>query len=133
MSKCSSWSRLRRVVAWVLRFKSNLLLRVRKREYTRKTVETTTIPLVAVSELREAEREIIKHVQRVTFSEEINVLTRKPGEASNSQVIKKSSSIYQLDPTVKNRIATCWWSHTTSPDQRRSETSLYSTKNPARC
>ena len=101
ISKCSSWSRLRRIVAWVLRFKSNLLRRVRERENSRKTMETTTIAPVAVSELREAEREIVKNVQQVTFSEE-SMLTGKQSKASNSKMIKKSSNIYQLDPTIKN-------------------------------
>ena len=32
------------------------------------------------------------------------MLTRKQGATSNCQVIKKSSSIYQLDPTVKNEL-----------------------------
>ena len=102
ISRCSSWSRLRRVVAWVLRYKSNLLRRVKERENSKETMQKTTIGPVTVHELREAEKEIIKHVQHVTFSEEIKVLTKEQGKASNCKAIKKSSNIYQLDPVIKN-------------------------------
>ena len=65
-------------------------------------MQKTTIGPVTVHELREAEKEIIKHVQQVTFSEEIKVLTKGQGKASNCKAIKKSSNIYQLDPVIKN-------------------------------
>ena len=102
ISRCSSWSRLRRVVAWVLRYKSNLLHRVKERENGKETMQKTTIGPVTVHELREAEKEIIKHVQQVAFSEEIKVLAKGQGKASNCKAIKNSSNIYQLDPVIKN-------------------------------
>jgi hypothetical protein len=65
------------------------------------STQTTTIA-ITVPELREAEKEIVKNVQQVAFSEEISVLTKNERKGSNCNVIKKSSSIYQLDPAVKN-------------------------------
>ncbi|XP_028413086.1 uncharacterized protein LOC114535945 [Dendronephthya gigantea] len=100
--RCSSWSRLRRIVAWVLRFTSNLLRRVREKESVRRATQTTTIAPITVSELREAEKQIIKHVQQVAFLEETSKLAKKESEESNCKGIKKSSAIYQLDPTVKD-------------------------------
>jgi hypothetical protein len=39
-------------------------------------MQTTTIAPITVPELREAEKEIVKHVQQVAFSDEISVLTQ---------------------------------------------------------
>jgi hypothetical protein len=72
------------------------------KENSRRTTQTTTIAPITVPELREAEKEIVKHVQQGAFSEEISVLTKNKRKGSNCKVIKKSSSIYQLDPAVKN-------------------------------
>ncbi len=103
VTRCSSWSRLRRIVAWVLRFKSNLLHRVRERDNVgKKTTQTTAISPITVTELREAEKEIVKHVQEEAFPEEICVLKKNESKESNRKSVKKSSSIYQLDPTVHN-------------------------------
>ena len=103
VTRCSWWSRLRRIVAWVLRFKSNLLHRLRERDNVgKRTTQTTAISPITVTELREAEKEIVKHVQEEAFPEEICVLTKNESKESNGKSVKKSSSIYQLDPTVHN-------------------------------
>ena len=63
---------------------------------------TTTIAPITVPELRGAEKEIVEHVQREAFSEEISVLMKNERGGSNPKAIKKSSSIYQLDPVVND-------------------------------
>jgi len=84
----SSWSILKRDVCYVLRMKLKLLLLAKK--------ETESIDmkaLITVSELRAAEIELVKYVERQTFSEEYESLR-------TNGCVKKSSSLRYLDPVV---------------------------------
>lgn len=65
-NRYSSWNRLRRIVAWLIRIVRNLCdLRLHDREDKRRLTKETTL---TVSEVEEAERKILKEVQRQSFS-----------------------------------------------------------------
>ncbi|XP_071959790.1 uncharacterized protein [Antedon mediterranea] len=78
----SSWSRLRRATAWMIKLKQVL----RKKDVDRK--------YLTVSELKAAEVSLVRNVQRRSYIEEIKSL-----EAGNQ--IKKSSPLVKLDPFWK--------------------------------
>ena len=106
--RISTWNKLKKVVAWALRYKS--ILRERARDKEKKSllpdihVDVKTIRPMSVTEFKEAEREILRLVQIESYRDE---LTRvKHSEQSNGQrkpkLIKKSSPIYELDPNLVN-------------------------------
>lgn len=91
----SSWYSLKKFVAWMLRFKGRLRWAAAKRKQGQELQfpKENKISPIDVDELREAERAIVKLVQRQTFKEELLSLR------SSRKEVKKSSSIVKLDPT----------------------------------
>ena len=100
-----SWDRLKKTVAWMLRYKSNLHCLSEKRR-TQETVvlqSTSEVVPITVAELFNAEIEIVKHVQSQYFKEELNCLTQldqRANSSSQEKAVKKSSSIFKLDPKL---------------------------------
>ena len=93
----SSWTRLRKAVAWVLRCKETLRARIKKRkveEPGNKRTDKVLTP-ISVDELNAAEREILTHIQRQNVPEELLSLMQV-----KTTTVKKSSSIYKLDPIL---------------------------------
>jgi hypothetical protein len=90
MNRYSSWNKLKRVWAWILRFKKILLSRLRKAD-----VGVLTSSL-SVPEIKEAELEIVKLLQSKYFSEEIEILR-------GGKTLKKSGKLYRLEPLLDNR------------------------------
>ena len=94
----SSWFRAKRAVAVCLRYLRILLNQVRGNQITTEGVKTRSAAReynsVNVEELNAAEREIIRHVQKEAFKEEISKLKNPTtrGEA------KGSSPLFRLDP-----------------------------------
>ena len=105
IKRISSWSLLKKIISWILRFKTNLLHRVKKRKAGQpiEIQPINMIPLITVSELMIAEAEIIKHVQGLCFRAESLHLQQDIRQSSthNHMVLKKGSSIYKLDPILK--------------------------------
>ena len=94
----SSWIRLKKFVAWMLRLKRNLR-RSKGSEAEKKTRKV--IDPLTVDEMRNAEYEILKHVQSEHFSDELSSITDAKDSASSKQTnVKKSSCIYKLDPML---------------------------------
>ncbi|XP_062714172.1 uncharacterized protein LOC134290955 [Aedes albopictus] len=90
----SKWERLVRAVGYVLRFRSNLQKRLRKQQLP------GTISLSS-EELLEAERMIIRSLQREVFSEEYAILdSKQQSENDEPKTVKKTSKIYKLCPFV---------------------------------
>ncbi|XP_068671120.1 uncharacterized protein [Montipora foliosa] len=87
-SRCSSWSLLVKVVAWLFRYRNNLL-KASKGDKPR----NGSFMLITVEEIQRAEGEILKHVQRQSFPEET---------ANPKKQVKKSSRLYKLDPIFVN-------------------------------
>lgn len=98
-SHYSSWVKLKRAIAWILRAKDILILKSCKRKETVATCKPSLHqgPLT-VEELNRAEMEIIQYCQRCSFQSEISALRR--GE----QVLKRKSPIYRLDPYLQDGV-----------------------------
>ena len=93
-NRCSSWYRLRKCFAWVLRYKKNLKRAVSQPDpntYCSKEVEMLT-----VEEMMEAEHEILKTVQNYYFEDEYESLT----SGSGNNTVKNSSRLVKLDPIL---------------------------------
>ena len=92
IEKCSNWYRLRRIVAWIVKYKRNLELKT-------KTNATKSIPLESVSlsteELHMAEILIIQNEQNKYYAEEIAYLKGGKG-------LLKSSPLQKLQPFIEN-------------------------------
>ena len=84
--KCSSWLRLKKIVAWLLRYRENLLEARKSNKPDREVPKYITL-----EEMGRAEKEILKHVQRKAFPEEFSH-PEKP--------VKKSSRLYKLNPLI---------------------------------
>ncbi|XP_022795598.1 uncharacterized protein LOC111334170 [Stylophora pistillata] len=84
--KCSSWFRLKKVVAWLLRYRERLL-----NESKNKGLDRDIPNYITLEEIERAEEEILRHVQRRAFPEEFNH-PPKP--------VRKSSRLYKLDSIV---------------------------------
>jgi len=87
LSRYSDWTKLRRAVAWLLRFKSHC-----RRLYLKHNVECGAGDLT-VEELQTADNAIWSQVQRSCFNEELGALTR-------GQQVRKSSRLASLNPTM---------------------------------
>ena len=107
----SSWSRLKKFVAWILRYREKLKQSSKRcREglvLVQDSPEDRIYNPLSVDEIDKAEKEILKFVQRQSFEEELSRLEeQEDGNRSNDlksakdrkPQIKKSSAIYKLDP-----------------------------------
>ncbi|XP_046583554.1 uncharacterized protein LOC124290772 [Haliotis rubra] len=89
LERFSSWLKLKKATAWLLRFKQWLLQRSKGTEFTSAVYQKH----LTVQELKTAEVQLVKYLQRCHFHEEIDC--RKRGEQ-----VKKSSPLYKLDPVL---------------------------------
>lgn len=106
-NRFSSWHDLKKFVAWILRFKTNL--RKACRQAFREPVKqkgSQPIQPISTIEMKDAEQSIIKCVQEGHFKEEIESLkvTKNNEEGTSSgprpSCVKKSSSVFSLDPVL---------------------------------
>ena len=98
--RTSSWHRLKKSVAWLLRYRENLR-RFAKRVKSVKSVETvpiSSLSLITIDEMECAELEILKSVQKFHFQEELESLNK----SEDKRYVKKSSSLRSLDPILMN-------------------------------
>lgn len=73
IEKFSSWTRLKTIMAWVLRYKQNLSRqkqRCKAKEVISYQSDVSEIKPLSVSEVNEAEKEIVKFVQKQSLNEE---------------------------------------------------------------
>lgn len=105
MTYYSSWTKLKRAVAWFLKFKDLLKeLKAKRKEPNshgenkinqfKKAFKGTHLTCEG---LTEAEREIVKYSQKQSFKEDLNML-------KEHQRVKKSSSLYKLNPVLQNGV-----------------------------
>ena len=92
----SNWTALKRAVSMCLRLKDALRHRARG-EGTWK-IENTT-----VEDLRLAETEIIKLVQKQAFNEELAVFTANDDKRKTQRKLKRKHVLYNLDPYVDRK------------------------------
>jgi len=104
----SSWYRLKKFVAWILRYQTNLR-RAIQRHKSESTVpdKAAGIDPISVEELDKAERVILRHVQKESFKEEIAILQATSSRVGKGEVartrkgqVRKSSRISNLDPRL---------------------------------
>ena len=72
----SSWERLKREVAWVHRFRTWFIERYSRSPISSKDKSSVNRRVLSVDEMKEAERKLIKHTQRISFPEVIQALQR---------------------------------------------------------
>ena len=105
INRSSSWTRLLRVMAWILKLKA-LLLNIRKRkEATDQSASSEgqhkdikmCCRYLSLEEIKNSELEIIKFCQMQKYSEEFSCLQR--GES-----VKANSHIYKLDPILDDGV-----------------------------
>ncbi|KAL7834870.1 hypothetical protein SRHO_G00291170 [Serrasalmus rhombeus] len=106
----SSWFRLRKAVAWILKVKNILIYLCRKRKELEASLPQSEIRRMiqslknefrgsnlTVEDLKVAELEIIRFSQQQKFSEEISALRK-------GDRLKKGSHIYKLNPILQDGI-----------------------------
>jgi hypothetical protein len=111
----SSWWKLRVAFAWIIRYQQYLKVKAQMRNKdnsveavcsaeSSKEIMTKTGELT-VEELREAEVEIIRRVQRSSFPDVLKILSKTGPDAvekSNKKAIKRvGASIFKLNPQIK--------------------------------
>lgn len=97
VERLSSWCRVKRVFAWIQRYKKNLRSRVQSRKQDRTDPRTLTqIPPISFTELVNAETEILKHIQQSSFKDELSRLRR----TETNDKISNTSFIVKLDPVL---------------------------------
>ncbi|XP_058628316.1 uncharacterized protein LOC131538457 [Onychostoma macrolepis] len=105
MTYYSSWTKLKRAVAWFLKFKDLLKeLKAKRKESNshgenrmnqfKKAFKGTHLTCEG---LTEAEREIVKYCQKQSLKEDLTML-------KEHQRVKKSSLLYKLNPVLQNGV-----------------------------
>lgn len=105
----SSWERLTKFMAWMLRYRANLWkARTRRKNGMVQERKKPEIEPINVDERAFAAKEIVRHVQRTNFHEELSSLRKSMTMEARAQSptkissIKKSSPIYTLDPKLED-------------------------------
>ena len=95
-SLISDWMRMKRVVAWILKYKKILSSRVRQNS-------VKILPRIGldVSLHEEAQQETIRLHQQQTFKEEVETLMHSGN--GDRKTLMKRSSVYKLDPFIDER------------------------------
>ena len=94
----SSWYKLQRSVAYLLRYKAWLLNKVRSK--FGQPIAQVPSGKVTLTEMKNAEREILMSLHRKFFPKESKQLS-KCGQSDRTKSVNKSSSISRLDPILK--------------------------------
>ena len=107
----SSWYRLKKFVAWILRYLEKLKQSSKRRKeglaLVQDSPEERSFDPLSVDEINKAEKEILKFIQRQSFGEELSRLDEKEEVNESNDLksakerkpqIKKSSAIHRLDP-----------------------------------
>ena len=111
LEKFSSWTRLKKIVAWILRYRDRLRASRERRKRGASLALKSTVEgeseSINVDEINRAEKEVLKFVQRQSFEEEMSRLEQKGGGSGDNSskrskekelVVKKTSAIYKLAP-----------------------------------
>ena len=97
----SSWDKLRKSVAYILRLKTWLLNKVRRKLGQPEGRCSPIRGRVTVDEMLIAEQEILKVVQKKAFPKEVKQLTEASlSDNAMMKSVNKSSSICSLDPLM---------------------------------
>ena len=112
----SNWHRAKRAVALCQRYKTILKTKTKSGQHASVACQYVPDRRLSVSDLQEAEREILKSVQQKEFREEYAVLKKlqkgkneeigektkaSREEARRRKAVKKQSALYKLDPSCE--------------------------------
>ena len=99
-SLISDWTRMKRVVAWILKHKKILISRIRHQpsDYIVKALSPTDL---CVSLLEYAQQEVIRLHQQQVSSEEIDHL--RDGDTGGRKSLSRRSGIYNQDPYIDEK------------------------------
>ena len=95
----SPWYKLQRSVAYLLRYQAWLLNKVRSK--FDQPIAQVPSGKVTLTEMKNAEREILMSLPRNFFPKELKQLS-KCGQADRTKSVNKSSSISRLHPILKD-------------------------------
>ena len=108
ISYFSSWWKLKRAVAWLLRFKECLRMKSpgipKKEVLTNEKIQETkqnVIKKLTVEELDEVEREVLQRVQAVQFADELKTVSSQSQRNSKKLLKGKGSALNKLNPILK--------------------------------
>ena len=75
IERFSSWCRVKRVFAWILRYRRNLRSHAQSRKQDQTDARILSqIPLISLTELVNTDTEILKHIQQASFKDELSRL-----------------------------------------------------------
>ena len=111
LEKFSSWSRLKKIVAWILRYRDRLRASCERCKRGLSLALKSTVgresESINVDEIDRAEKAVLKFIQRQSFEEEMSHLEQKGGGSGDNSskrskekelVVEKMSAIYKLAP-----------------------------------
>ncbi|KAK3729480.1 hypothetical protein QZH41_019941, partial [Actinostola sp. cb2023] len=108
LKRFSSWDKLKKTVAWLIRYKANLREARRKRQL-RQSMTYGEIQPIRVEELKNAETEILKFVQNQSFPSEMTALSVKSQNEKDvtenrrvKNMVGRTSPLRQLDPFLSD-------------------------------
>ena len=96
----SSWIRLKRTIAWILRYKTNLRKSIQNHKSNNERLQSTSeIDPISTDEMIKAEHEIVKYIQMKSFKEEFDSL-RLSKQQPSKKGTTRSNSLKKLDPVL---------------------------------
>lgn len=95
----SSWYRLKKAVAWMIRFKSFIIAKYGRKD----EIHQVPTEAITVKELQDAELSIIRDVQGTSFANEVRILS-KPITNQRKGNLPKSSCINKLNPKLREGV-----------------------------
>ncbi len=101
VKRYSSWWKLKRAVAWLLRYRTNLKKKAQQKAGENASECDGRVANLTVAELQKAKRNIIRHVQSTSFPEVIKMLSSQPKQTRTDRgKVLKDSSLRKLNPEL---------------------------------
>ena len=103
MQSCSSWYKLKKLMAWILRYHSNLQHECcRWKEDKAKVLVSEKSCPISVEEMHSAKIEILKCVQRQSFRQELSCLQNKETDVKRTKSVQtdRRRSVKSVNPKI---------------------------------
>ena len=104
IDRFSSWYGLKKCVSWILRYKDRLQksCELRRLGTPRIHVKNKDIEPITIEEMHQAETLILQSVQQHEYAMELRCLGAQNQANNHAAGLKRSSSLYKLDPVLKH-------------------------------
>ena len=99
VNNVSDWMKIRRILGWILFYVKRLQAKAGKSSKLSVKHENDTQNILPVHILQKAEEVLIQHIQSQFYANEIKTL-----QDDSKEGVRKSSSLYKLDPFIENGI-----------------------------